>query len=232
MAAAGRPVAHDAELARPAVRALAGGRACAPGQAARGFAARHVRRAGVDRRRPVSYDECRAAGFAGAAVRLVLCRAERAYVCHAPRQARRLLLQPRREQLAGGGRRAHALSPALLRGDDERGAAGQRFRLHERAEHPDEGCRGVRGDVSADRLDADADAGHAGALSDRAILPLHRRRFPSRTPARDSSPAVAAAGGGSDDRGEHDGGGGRHPPAVHRAAPALLEAAGRGGVGS
>jgi hypothetical protein len=225
MACSRRAVDDDPELARSAVRALAGRARCPARPRAGRTDAGPLRWSRLVGRHSVSHDSRGSERRTVASVRLGLSRAERPHLCHRRGKAGRLFLQPRCRQRAGGHDRAGAVLPAVSSGQDvgrRRAAAG------ELSQRTDDWCGGVRRELRPDRTRDGIRARDARVLSDRALLPLHE----PHPQARDSSSAVATAAGGCPDCREHDGSCLRHCLTRHGSAAALREAARRADLGT
>ncbi len=109
VADASRAVGHDANVASPAVRALAD-RGRRPPVAGTGHVRdRSIRRPGMARHCPVRDVECRPARGPGDRTAVDVPRTQRPHVCATSRRARRVFLQPRRRQ-PPGRRRPRAAS--------------------------------------------------------------------------------------------------------------------------
>ena len=129
------------------------------------------------------------------------------------------------------GDRANDVQPSVLLSGHEGRGVRRMDRLREPPRSTSGACRGVRRHDTVPIGDAQTPGRrHARTLSDRALLPVHRRQIIPLLPSRHPSPTMAAAKRRSADLRQHDGRRGRiHLPA-HAAAAPLLEAAGHGGV--
>ncbi len=204
MADAGSPLGHEADVERAVVRALgsAGFRASRPRPV--GADAGYVRRQGVGRGRPVRDERHSTARLASHSRDGGVPRNKRTHVCYLSREARRVLLQPRRFERAGRRGGARVLPSSVLPRCHAAPIERRGGRLVPKpTEAPRGAFRRVRLRIRADLRSVPSGARELGGVADGAVRAVYRSSRP-RVPRRHSSCPVAVAARGSRVRRELD----------------------------